>query len=321
MKRIVLTLLLAVVLCAVKAQTIKAVKYETIQLKNGDAPITLELAYVPGVVPKYSAILMLGSLRPNGDKWEAPSWSDKLLQEGFMLAAFSAKHAPDPDPARRPQWLYFDERFAHSYVQGGWNAIHDAGTVIDYLQSRGDVHKFGWVGSSSTGIPGLAVATREPRLGAVVAFVSTGAYRQWLDSWKTNGLWKGKNASLWLETEALLPKVDPILYVKTMFPCAVLMVSGGADIVVDARTARSFVDAARPFYVTDPDRLRLVVYDGLGHNLPADIVPMYIEHWLNLYLSPTHDAPVPPVPPKDLNESVKRTSITGADHKAVTGSH
>lgn len=314
-------ILLCFVICGVKAQATKQIKYETISLKNGDAPITLELAYVPGVVPKYSAILMLGSLRPNGDKWEVPSWSTNLLQEGFMLAAFKAAHAPDPDSTRRPQWLYFDERFAHSYVQGGWYAIHDAGTVIDYLQARGDVHKFGWIGSSSTGIPGLAVATREPRLGAIVAFVSTGAYRSWLQSWQTNGLWKGKTQALWPETETLLPKVDPVLYVKTMYPCAVLMVSGGADKVVDAKTAKEFIGAARPYYEKDPDRLRLVVYDGFSHNLPADVVPMFTENWFRLYLNPTHDAPAPPGAPKDMNESVKRTSITGADHKAITGSH
>jgi len=321
MKQIVCAILLCLVIFSVKAQTARKIKYETINLKNENAGLTIELAYVPGMVPKYSAILMLGSLRPNGDKWEVPSWSTNLLQEGYMLVAFKAAHEPDPDSTRRPQWLYFDERFAHSYVQGGWYAIHDAGRVIDYLQSRGDVHKFGWIGSSSTGIPGLAVATREPRLGAIVAFVSTGAYRSWLKSWQTNGLWRGKTTSLWPETEALLPKVDPILYVKTMYPCAVLMVSGGADKVVDAKTAQEFVDAARPYYEKDPDRLRLVVYDGFSHNLPSDVVPMFTENWFRLYLNPGHDAPAPPAAPKDMNESVKRTSITGADHKAVTGSH
>src|SRR5262249_22101550 len=156
---------------------------------------------------------------------------------------------PDPDPARRPQWLFFDQRFAHSYVLGGYRAPRDAARVIDYLIARGDVHpkKIGWLGSSSTGIPGLAVATREPRLAAIVAFVSTGAYRQWLDSWHANGLWRGSGSELWPETEALLAH-DPILHVEKMFPVAVLMVSGGNDKVVDPNTAKAFVEAARPFY-------------------------------------------------------------------------
>ncbi len=289
------------------------IKFETVKIQNGDAPINLELAYSTGTVSNHPAILMLGSVKAG----QIPTWSTNLLNEGYMLAAYSAAHPLDPDPARRPQWLNFDERFAHSYVEGGYNAPRDAGKVIDYLLARGDVKKIGWVGSSSTGIPGLSVAVNEPRLDAIVAFVSTGAYRQWLDSWHTNKLWHGKTDHLWPETEALLPKADPILRVAKMFPCAVLMVSGGDDKIVDPATARSFVNAARPYYANDPERLRFVVYEGYGHNLPRDIIPMYIENWFHLYLNPTNAAPKPEGAAKDLNESVKRTSVTGADHKEI----
>jgi hypothetical protein len=291
-------------------------KFETVSLPHSNAPITLHLAFEPNA-SQYSAILMLGTLQPDGKKWEVPAWSTNLLHEGFMLAAFRAEHAPDPDPARRPQWLFFDQRFAHSYVEGGFYAPSDAGRVMDYLQKRGHVAKFGWLGSSSSGIPGLAVATREPRLNAIVAFVSTGAYRQWLDSWYTNKLWRGQTTERWPETEKLLPQVDPILYVNKMFPCAVLMVSGGDDKVVDPKTAHAFVEAAKPFYADDPNRLRLVVYDGFGHNLPADVVSMYAESWFRMYLHPTRPPPPSPGVAKDINESAKRTSVTGADHKEI----
>jgi alpha-beta hydrolase superfamily lysophospholipase len=177
--------------------------------------------------------------------------------------------------------------------------------------------KIGWVGSSSTGIPGLAVATREPRLAAIVAFVSTGAYRQWLDTWHSNQLWRGATNELWPETEALLPKCDPILQVRQMYPCAVLMVSGGADKVVDPATARAFVDAARPFYKDDPERLRLIIYDGFGHNLPRDIVQMYVEHWFHRYLSPAASAPRSERGAKNLEESAERTNVTGREHKEI----
>src|SRR5205085_4362036 len=156
--------------------------------------------------------------------------------------------------------------------------------------------KLGWLGSSSTGIPGLAVATRGPRLAAVVAFVSTGAYRQWLASWRTNGLWRDGEAGLWPETERLL-EFDPILHVKAMYPTAVLMVNGGEDKVVDPASARAFAAAARPFYRADPDRLRLVVYEGFGHNLPADVVKAHAEHFFLTYMLPTNPPPRPVVTP------------------------
>ena len=294
-----------------------SVTYETVTLDEHDPPATLSLAYRSGVVQRHPAILMPGALKDG----ELPPWSTDLVDEGYMLVAFSVAYPPDPDPARRPQWLFFDQRFAHGYVLGGARAPGDAGRIIDYLIARGDVHpqKIGWLGSSSTGIPGLAVATREPRLAAIVAFVSTGAYRQWLETWHTNGLWRGETNELWPETEALLREHDPILHADTMFPVAVLMVSGGEDKVVDPATARSFVQAARPYYSSDPDRLRLVVYEGFGHNLPLDVVKMYAEHWFRLYMHPTRPPPQTSAAPSTLPASAVRTQINAADHKKVLG--
>jgi dienelactone hydrolase len=299
------------------ASPMSGLKYESLVLPNGDAPITLDLAYRPGSVARHPAILMLGSVPAN----ELPVWSTNLVNEGYMLVAFSAAHPPDPDPARRPQWLYFDQRFAHSYVLGAQRAIADSKPVMDYLVSRGDVHpeKIGWLGSSSTGIPGLAVATQGPRLAAIVAFVSTGAYRQWFDTWQPNGLWRGQTNSLWPETDVLLKQYDPILHAERLWPTPVLMVSGGEDKVVDPKTARAFVEACRPFYQADPDRLRLVVYEGFGHNLPVDVVRLYAEHWFHLYMSPTDAAPRSAPAPATLEQSVVRSQINAADHQQVMG--
>ncbi len=292
-------------------------RFESVSLTNSDAPITLQLAYRPDLDFRHPVILMLGSLKTN----ELPAWSPDLVREGYMLAAFSAAYPPDPDPARRAQWLYFDERFAHSYVLGAQRAIVDSRRVMDYLTNRADVlpDKIGWLGSSSTGIPGLAVATQGPRLAAVVAFVSTGAYQKWFDTWQPNGLWRGTNYSLWPETVALLKQYDPILHADGMFPTAVLMVSGGDDKVVDPKTAREFVNAVRPFYNSDPERLRLVVYEGFGHNLPTDVVRLYAEHWFHLYLSPSNSAPASANAPGNLEQSVVRSQINAADHRQIVG--
>jgi len=292
----------------------KTLKYEKITLNNCKAPATIHLAYKPSAVERHPVILMLGSLKPN----QLPEWSKNLVNEGYMLAAFTVDHPPDPNPDRRPTWLFFDQRFAHSYVLGGYRAAGDTKCVIDYLIQRGDVHaqKIGWVGSSTTGILGLAAATREPRLAAIVAFVSTGAYRQWIDSWHYNKLWKGKTKEIWPETEKLL-KYDPILHVNKLFPTAVLMVSGSDDKIVDPRTARSFVNAAKPFYKSDPNRLRLVIYENVGHNLPTDVVRMYVEHWFRLFMHPTQSPPPILRQSANLKESVDHTKINAAQHEDI----
>src|SRR3984957_9643603 len=293
------------------------VTFQTVQLPNGDAPITLNLAYRPNTVAHHPAILMLGPLLSN----QVPAWSVNLVNEGYLLAAFTSDYPPDPDFKRRPQWLYFDQRFAHSYVLGGHRAAKDAAVVIDYLVKRGDVprDKIGWLGSSSTGIPGLFVTTEGPRLAAIVAFVSTGACREWFDTWHSNGLWRGSSDGLWPDTDKLLAEYDPILYASNAFPTAVLMVNGGTDKIVDPKTARSFVDAARPAYRSDPERLRFIVYEGFGHNLPADIVQTHAEQWFHLYLNPTNAAPVTPAPPASLQQSVARSQINATDHRQILG--
>lgn len=293
-----------------------ATRFESLTLDEQEPAAHVDLLYRDSSIEKRPVILMLGSLKQE----EPPYWASGLLDDGYILAAFRVDYPPDPDPAKRPVFLFFDQRFAHSYFLLGQRVVRDAPRVMDALSKRSDVaaDKFGWMGSSSTGIPGLALATSEPRLKAVVAFVSTGAYEQWIETWHTNGLWKGETKELWRETRDLFP-TDPIRHVETMFPCAIQMVSGGADKVVDPATARSFIEAAKPFYESDPQRLRLVIYDGWGHNLPRDVVTMFTENWFRLYLHPTKPAPPPPSPPKDLKDSVNRTQINAEDHKDVVG--
>ncbi len=238
-----------------------------------------------------------------------------------MLCAFSVAHPPDPDPAKRPQWLVFDERFAHSYPLAAQRAIADSQRVVAYLRTRPEINpdKLGWFGSSSTGIPGLAVATQGPRLAAVLAFVSTGSYRAWLDTWKPNGLWQGGDNGLWPETERLLDAVDPILHATNLWPTATLLVNGGDDKVVDIRSTRAFVEAARPAFTNDPARLRLVNYEGFSHNLPQDVVRDYAERWFRLYLHPVNPPPRPPIAIHSLAEAAQKTQINTASHASIVG--
>ena len=291
--------------------------FESVTLKEGGPAATLDVLWCPGAAARHPVILMLGALDSNAP----PAWSTNLVQEGWMLCAFSVAHPPDPDPGRRPEWLVFDARFAHSYPLAAQRAIADSQRVVAYLRTRADVNpdKFGWFGSSSTGIPGLAVATQGPRLAAVVAFVSTGAYRAWLATWQPNGLWRGGANGLWPETERLLSTVDPILHASNLWPTATLLVNGGDDKVVDIRSARAFVEAARPTFTNDPARLRLVNYEGFAHNLPPDVVRDYAERWFRLYLHPVDPPPGPPAPIHTLAEAARQTQINAAPHTSVVG--
>lgn len=292
-------------------------QFESIALTEARPAITIHLLHRPGVVERHPVILMLGALKTN----EPPAWAGDLVRDGWMLCAFSAGYDPDPDPARRPQWLVFDERFAHSYPLAAKRAIRDSARVIEHLRQRPDIAptKLGWFGSSSTGIPGLAVATQGPRLAAVLTFVSTGAYRDWLDSWKPNGLWRGGTGGRWPETDELLKEVDPILRATNLWPTATLMVNGGDDKVIDPESARAFFRTAQPAFKEDPQRLRLVMYEGFSHNLPEDVVKHYAEHWFRLYLHPSDPPPGPAAVAKSLEETARRTQINAQEHPRAVG--
>src|SRR5881394_2976759 len=97
-------------------------RYESITLQEGGPAATLNILWSPGAVARHPVILMLGTLAPDAP----PEWSTNLVREGWMLCAFSVAHPPEPDPARRPQWLVFDERFAHSYPLAAQRAIADS---------------------------------------------------------------------------------------------------------------------------------------------------------------------------------------------------
>lgn len=46
---------------------------------------------------------------------------------------------------------------------------------------------------------------------------------------------------------------------------------------------------------------------------------MYVEHWFHLYMDPVQAPPKTETTAKDINETVRRTEITGADHSKLTG--
>lgn len=71
--------------------------------------------------------------------------------------------------------------------------------------------------------------------------------------------------------------------------------------------------------MNDPDRLRLVVYDGMGHNLPRDVVRLYAEHWFGLYLSRSAVPASATVRSTTLSESTRQTALTPTPHENLIG--
>ena len=179
-----------------------------------------------------------------------------------------------PDPAAT-QWLYCDQRFALATC---WAPTHLRLTHCHKLsRAPGDVEpdKIGQLGSSSARIPGLAVATQGPRPPssrssalARTSVVRHLAAKRLVES-QTSSLWPGGKPCSANTTQSCTPT-----------SCSHTRTDGKRrrDKVVDrgARVCR----AARPSYKSI-ERLRLVVYEGFGHNLPSDVVRLP-RHWFHL---------------------------------------
>lgn len=257
--------------------------FEQITLDEATPEITVTLLSPPGTPLNPRPVILTAGLLSAENVH--PSLIG-FLEEGYTLAGHYADYPPDPDPARRPVWIFWDARLAHAYTLLASRAGTDAGRVIDYLESRPDLDatRVGWLGLSTSGIIGLAAMTQEPRLRALVAFVATGSYREWFGTWFENGTWQGTETEIWPETEALLDAWDPILHVAGLAGRPVLLVCGEDDIYVDPRTARAFADAARPHYAAAPDHLQLVIYTATGHILPPGVIEMHTGFWFGLHL-------------------------------------
>ena len=69
------------------------VQFEAVKLEGPGPVATVHRMWCPDapVPPRRPVILMLGSLDSNAP----PDWSANLLQEGWMLCAFSVAHPPD----------------------------------------------------------------------------------------------------------------------------------------------------------------------------------------------------------------------------------
>ena len=65
-------------------------RFESVTIREGGPTATLNVLWCPGAVARHPVILMLGAIDSNA----APAWSTNLLQEGWMLCAFSVAHPP-----------------------------------------------------------------------------------------------------------------------------------------------------------------------------------------------------------------------------------
>jgi len=203
-----------------------------------------------------------------------------LADAGFVAVSIDAeKHGERKDPEILRRLSQDPAQFFHILT----GTVEDVRKVIDYVGGNLDVDlkRVGMMGVSMGAIITLLAATVEERLKAIVSVIG-GANFQVLV--RKSSLYK-----IGLETELvekfaqsageLIGKYDPINNAQLFRSIPVLLLNGERDDLIPLECASSLYEALKPHYQDAPDRLRMKVYKGVGHEYTSEMEKEAVE-WL-----------------------------------------
>jgi fermentation-respiration switch protein FrsA (DUF1100 family) len=85
------------------------------------------------------------------------------------------------------------------------------------------------------------------------------------------------------EEQRLLAAYDPEHRLNQIAPRPLLLLHGQADTTVPVAASRRFVEAARPFYLEQPDHLELKEFPGVGHHVTDEMLQA-LGDWFTRHL-------------------------------------
>jgi dipeptidyl aminopeptidase/acylaminoacyl peptidase len=209
----------------------------------------------------------------------------ELAEAGFVVVALDQRN--------------HGRRLIYQRLNQDWNAdipsamyaimlgtAMDVSLLIDMMPAQLglEMPRIGMTGGSLGGHVTLLAMAMDERISVGGAMVPSGDYRQLMELRAES---RQTPAEDWPEyypaaLNAAVRKFDPLHNAKAYSDRPLLLTCGGADPLVPPQTARSFYDAVKPCY-TKPDRLKLSVYDGVGHDVTPDIWAENLD-WLKRWL-------------------------------------
>jgi len=195
----------------------------------------------------------------------------ELASAGFRAVALDARlHGERADAWERDLKLNQDYFGTTSEMIEG--TAQDISCLVDHFApSAAGIH-----GISLGGYIAFAALVDEPRLAA--SSIALGS-PDWLGPLRRFGLGPGHPA--WERAAALNP-LD--LLPKVLPPRPLLMLHGAADTVVPPDGVIALEEKLRPLYAANPERLKLQLYPGLGHDYPDEMLTSTCA-WFEQFLS------------------------------------
>jgi len=210
----------------------------------------------------------------------------KLANEGFVAAAMDAvKHGERRDPDLLAS-LGEDPSQMFQILIG---TAEDVRTTIDYLgEVLGvDQKMVGMMGVSMGAITTLLAATMEDRLNAAVSVIGGADFQTLVrkSSLERIGLSVGQMTQFVKSAGELIKRYDPINNVQRFRTIPLLLLNGELDDLIPLECAQSLYEALKPQYQATPERLKMKVYPGVGHEYTHEMEDEAVD-WLKRHLLP-----------------------------------
>ncbi len=157
---------------------------------------------------------------------------------------------------------------------------------------RVDSDRCGVTGVSMGAFSAYYAAATEPRVGAIAPVVGMPAFAErWEDvtlEASTYDQWRTQMDAARPATErhaAFMRSIDPSPRLAAFYPRPLFMLCGDLDTHQPKSYTLRLYRALLPVYADHPDRLRLKIYDGVGHELSpgmmADVADWFVAYWLS----------------------------------------
>jgi dienelactone hydrolase len=179
------------------------------------------------------------------------------------------------------------KRIADAAQNGGWGPTHaadlygnmvgtarDISLLIDLLPARAGIRmkRVAMTGGSMGGHVTLLAMAADPRIGVGAPLIGGGDYRQLMaQRARTNGVPDADVAQFFPPAlETVVQRCDPITNAGRFADRPLLLINGDADSLVPVECNKEFYAACSPHY-RHPERLRLSIYAGVGHQIVPEM--------------------------------------------------
>lgn len=225
----------------------------------------------------------------------------ELAEQGFFVASLDAPmhgertgQKVDDDWAPEGGYIYPPDtgldlffRMYEVIVQ----VAKDIDTLIEHFagDSRADVGRIGMTGFSMGAFATFYIAANDPHIQAAVPIAGIPAFgARWEDvvlESSSYERWARAMEDVQAETDrrtAYARQIDPFDRLKEFCPKPLMMIQGDLDTDCPKQSAVDLYRQLKPLYAGHPERLRLNIQDGAGHELTRamreDTCAWFLQH-------------------------------------------